>query len=106
LKVLLSDNEKGTEVRIVTWNCNMALHDKHEHLLALAPDIAILPECASIEIMREKAPDFLPSSSIWIGDNQHKGLGVFTFGAYRGERSDIYTDGSESSRIDASYNKS
>jgi exodeoxyribonuclease III len=68
----------------------MALHDKYEHLLALAPDIAIIPECANIEIMREKAPNFLPSSSIWIGDNQHKGLGVFTFGAYRGERSDIF----------------
>ena len=68
----------------------MALHDKYEHLLALAPDIAIIPECANVDVMREKAPNFLPSSSIWFGDNPHKGLGVFTFGAYGVVQSDIY----------------
>jgi exodeoxyribonuclease III len=77
-------------MRIVVWNCNMALHEKYEHLLALAPDIAIIPECANITLMREKAPKFSPSSAIWIGDNRHKGLGVFTFGAYRAEQSDAY----------------
>jgi exodeoxyribonuclease-3 len=77
-------------MRIVIWNCNMALHGKYEHLLALAPDIAVIPECASIDLIREKAPDFVSSSAIWIGDNRHKGLGVFTFGAYRVEQSAIY----------------
>src|SRR5260370_5728700 len=77
-------------MRIVIWNCNMALHGKYEHLLALTPDIAVIPECAGIELIRGKAPDFVPSSSIWIGDNRHKGLGVFTFGAYRAEQSAIY----------------
>ncbi len=28
-------------MRIVIWNCNKALHKKYEHLLALAPDIAV-----------------------------------------------------------------
>jgi hypothetical protein len=68
----------------------MALHDKYEHLLALAPDLAVIPECANINVLRGKAPRFLPTSSIWIGDNRHKRLGVFTFGAYRAEQSDIY----------------
>jgi exodeoxyribonuclease III len=77
-------------MRIVIWNCNMALHDKYEHLLALAPDIAVVPECANIDLVHEKAQDFAPNSSIWIGDNRHKGLGVFTFGAYRAEQSAIY----------------
>jgi exodeoxyribonuclease-3 len=77
-------------MRIVTWNCNMALHDKYDHLLALRPDIAIVPECANLNRLREKAPGFSPASSIWIGDNHHKGLGVFTFGPYRSEQSAIY----------------
>jgi exodeoxyribonuclease III len=68
----------------------MALHTKYEHLLALAPDIAVIPECANINVMREKAPNFLPTSSIWIGDSRQKGLGVFTFGTYRAEQSNIY----------------
>ena len=65
-------------MRLVVWNCNMALHNKYEHLLGLAPDIAVIPECANIDVMREKAPGFLPTSSIWIGDKRHKGLGVLT----------------------------
>jgi exodeoxyribonuclease III len=77
-------------MRIVIWNCNMALHDKYEHLLALAPDIAVIPECANVDLIREKAPNFVPSSSIWIGDNRHKGLGVFTFGPCKAEQSAIY----------------
>lgn len=68
----------------------MALHDKHEYLLALAPDIAIIPECANIDVMRKKAPYFLPASAIWIGDNRQKGLGVFTFGPYHAEQSGTY----------------
>ena len=68
----------------------MALQDKYEHLLALAPDIAIVPECANADLIRKKAPSFLPVSTIWIGDNLHKGLGVFTFGSYTAERSEIF----------------
>jgi hypothetical protein len=31
-------------MRIVTWNCATALHGKYERLLALRPDIAIVPD--------------------------------------------------------------
>ncbi len=68
----------------------MALHDKYKHLLALKPDVAIIPECANVDLIRKKAPDFVHSSSIWVGDNCHKGLGVFAFGAYKAELSAIY----------------
>jgi exodeoxyribonuclease-3 len=77
-------------MRIVVWNCNMALQDKYEHLLALAPDIAVVPECANVDLLRKKAPNFSPTSSVWIGDNRNKGLGVFTFGAYSAKQSEIY----------------
>jgi exodeoxyribonuclease III len=80
----------GNGVRIVAWNCNMALHKKYEHLLALQPDIAVISECANVELLSVGGPEFKPCSSVWIGDNTHKGLGVFTFGAFRGSLSSIY----------------
>lgn len=77
-------------MRIVAWNCNMAFHNKFEHLLALKPDIAVISECADRGIVSRKAPTFNPSSWAWIGDDPNKGLGVFTFGAFRGRISPNY----------------
>src|SRR6266404_9737224 len=79
-------------MRIVVWNCNMAFHRKYEYLLALQPDIAVIPECGNIDVLREKAPNFQPKSSVWIGDSDRKGLGVFTFGFFRATRSNLYSD--------------
>jgi exodeoxyribonuclease-3 len=70
----------------------MAFHRKYEKLLALRPDIAVIPECGSINVLRKRAADFQPTSAIWIGDSDRKGLGVFTFGSYRAERSNVYRD--------------
>ena len=72
-------------MRLVFWNCNMALHAKLPLLAWLQPAIAVLPECARPDIVRSKAGLFVPESFIWIGDNPHKGLGVVAFGAYRVE---------------------
>jgi hypothetical protein len=48
----------------------MALHNKYQHFLALAPDIAVILKCADIDVMSEKAPSFLPTSSILIGNKR------------------------------------
>ena len=78
---------------IVAWNCNMALHKKYEHLLALQPDVAVIPECAHPDLIAERAPGFLPSWRDWIGgSNRHKGLAVFTFGSFHGRRSPVYRE--------------
>jgi exodeoxyribonuclease III len=69
-------------LRIVVWNCNMALHRKWNRLVALRPDIAVVPESAKPEIMRRKAPDFAFSDCEWDGWNEHQGLAVFSFGEY------------------------
>jgi exodeoxyribonuclease-3 len=69
------------KLRIVAWNCNLALHDKYNHLLALKPDLAIVPECAEPDVLRRKAPGFEFSDCEWQGDQVNRGLGVFTFGA-------------------------
>jgi exodeoxyribonuclease III len=80
------------KLRIVTWNCNMALYQKFDRLLALRPDVAVIQECASPE--RDAARGWQPhcSSRDWIGFNADKGLGVFTFGSLRVRRHQSYTD--------------
>jgi hypothetical protein len=67
-------------LRIVVWNCNMALHMKFERLLSLNPDIAIIPECAEPDVIRRKSADFAFSDCEWAGLYPNKGLGVFSFG--------------------------
>jgi exodeoxyribonuclease III len=61
-------------LRIVTWNCGMALTRKAPSLLALKPDIAVVQECS------QKSVDVLNShgfSGLWFGANPNKGLAVF-----------------------------
>lgn len=60
-------------MRILTWNCGMALVRKAESLLALHPDIAVVQECS------KKLVDDLRShgiSGLWFGANPNKGLAV------------------------------
>ena len=70
-------------MRLVTWNCNMALHRKFEALLRLAPDIAVVCECAAPDRLRERAElAGVAGEPVWIGRNPNKGLGVFAFNGY------------------------
>lgn len=85
-------------MRIVTWNCCMAFHRKYERLLDLEPDIAIIPECAEPDVLRQKAPDFAYGDCEWRGTRYpetgvypHKGLAVFTFGDLRLRLHDSWT---------------
>jgi exodeoxyribonuclease III len=61
-------------MRIVTWNCGMALARKVPSLLALNPDIAVVQECSnkSVEVLRNHG-----FSGLWFGANPNKGVGVF-----------------------------
>ena len=61
-------------LRIVTWNCGMALARKAPSLLALRPDIAVVQECS------KKSVDVISShgfSGLWFGADPNKGLAVF-----------------------------
>ncbi len=51
--------------------------------MALKPDVAVIQECADLETLAVKAPDFRPTAALWTGSNRNRGLGVFTFGPYR-----------------------
>jgi exodeoxyribonuclease III len=71
-------------MRVVAWNCNMALHRKFDALLSLRPDVAIISECAEPERLRQRL-DFkaLSAEPVWIGRSPHKGLAVLGFGGHR-----------------------
>ena len=70
-------------MRLVAWNCNMALHRKIDALLRLEPDVAVISECAEPERLRARsAEDWLQGEPVWIGDNPNKGLAVLTFNGY------------------------
>ena len=61
-------------MRIITWNCNLKLATKFEHLAALEPDVAIVQES-------EELPEaYFPNAQYyWVGQNPKKGLGVLVF---------------------------
>lgn len=69
-------------MRLVAWNCNMALPRKWNALMALRPDIAVISECANPEILAQKGIQTTNESMLWMGKTQHKGLGVFAFNGY------------------------
>src|SRR5260370_29387655 len=70
-------------MRIVAWNCNMALQRKVKGLLDLAPDIAVISECAEPERLRLRSSSpWMQGDPVWIGRNPHKGLAVFAFNGY------------------------
>ncbi|HEY3058476.1 MAG TPA: hypothetical protein VGL99_05825 [Chloroflexota bacterium] len=77
-------------MRLVTWNCRSGFHRKLAALRALTPDLAIVPECTSLDILSVKAPGLIPTGAVWIGDNPNKGLAVFSFGSYRLTQDDAY----------------
>jgi hypothetical protein len=65
------EQREGRSLRIVSWNCNMALARKAKHLLALQPDVAVVLECsdsASLDGMVRIE---------WTGRYPRNGMAVF-----------------------------
>jgi exodeoxyribonuclease-3 len=81
-------------MRIVVWNCNMAFHRKIDRILALKPDLAVIPECADPVVVARRLTDVPWSSVEWIGHSHSKGLAAFSFGDYTLRRD---------ARFDAAY---
>ena len=78
-------------LRIVTWNCNMALDRKLERLLALRPDVAIIQECASPD-HGARGWRSVCRACDWVGFNPDKGLGILTFDDLTLSRDATYSD--------------
>src|SRR5260370_18324 len=86
----------SSAMRIVAWNCNMALDRKVEVLLDLAPDIAIVCECAEPERLRLRSrSSWMQGDPVWIGRNPHKGLAVCSLNGYHAVRGEAHGAESE-----------
>lgn len=64
-------------MKIVSWNCNGGFRRKFPILLKLSADIYVIQECENPFECNHKAYTAFARNSIWTGNNQNKGLGVF-----------------------------
>ena len=61
-------------MKVITWNCNLNLVKKFEHISKESPDIAIIQECEKLD------ENYFPNSKyFWLGKNEKKGLGIIIF---------------------------
>ena len=63
----------------------MKFREDSKKILPLKPDILIISECENFNLSEQ-------SDSHWVGDNQSKGLGVFTFNGFKIELYKDYSD--------------
>ena len=87
-----------SNLRILSWNCNLRLEAKFEKIAALSPDIAIIQECERMP------PDFFPDAQyLWVGQNEKKGLGVLIFGGTGTINTDYNSDLIEFLPVDTDF---
>jgi endonuclease/exonuclease/phosphatase (EEP) superfamily protein YafD len=65
-------------LKILTWNCQGAFRKKYSLVAGLAPDLAVIQECESLERIKWKGAP-APSTALWFGDGPNKGVGVFSW---------------------------
>jgi len=70
-------------MKIITWNCNMAFRKKADSILALKPDILIVPECEHPDKLKFGSSTPIPTDIVWHGKNLNKGLGVFSYSNFK-----------------------
>ncbi len=66
-------------MKILTWNCQGSYRTKSAEIAKLSPDLAVIQECESPQRLQTSPSFHLPPSHLWIGDNPHKGLAVFSY---------------------------
>lgn len=64
-------------LKIISWNCNGALRKKFDHISMLDADICVIQECENPDLTSCFEYKKWASNYLWIGDNKHKGIGVF-----------------------------
>jgi hypothetical protein len=69
-------------MRIVVWNCNMALHKKLDAPARIAPDVVVLPEAGEPSRLPERMVSAATRTYEWIGGISYKGFGVMAFAPF------------------------
>jgi exodeoxyribonuclease III len=77
-------------MKIIAWNCNMAIRKKAGIILALQPDILVIPECEHPDKLKFNPEISKPVDTLWFGKNLNKGLGIFSYSNFRFTVLDIY----------------
>lgn len=72
-------------MRIVEWNCQGAFRKKNEKVIALKPDIIIVPECENADKLQFGKLTPQPNDFFWYGDSPNKGIGIFSYSDYHFE---------------------
>lgn len=74
-------------MNLLTWNCNRAFRRKKDLALQLDPDILVIQECEDPNRIKADWDDF--SDWVWVGDNKHKGLCIFTRNSFHLKKYDL-----------------
>jgi exodeoxyribonuclease-3 len=82
-------------MKVITWNCNMAFRKKAGAILLHQPDILIVQECECPEKLIFPADTPMPTDTLWFGKNRHKGIAIFSYGAYKLRMLDVHNPGLE-----------
>ncbi len=72
-------------MRIIEWNCQGAFRKKNDKRLSLNPDILIIPECENEKKLKFGNLTPKPNDFLWFGDNENKGIGIFSYSDYKFE---------------------
>lgn len=64
-------------MKIISWNCNQKFRESFQEISKEDADIYVISECENPSNTNvEEYKDFA-SNCYWVGDNTHKGLGIF-----------------------------
>ena len=70
-------------MKIITWNCNMAYRKKAAIILQHQPDIVVVQECEHPDKLLFSAETKKPTGLLWFGNNNNKGLGIFSYSEFK-----------------------
>ncbi len=72
-------------MKLISWNCQGAFRKKYTKILGLNPDILVIQECENAEKLRFGKLTPTPNDFFWYGENNSKGLGIFSYSDYKFE---------------------
>lgn len=64
-------------MRVLTWNCNGAFRKKFHEISRFSADIYVIQECEDPKQSADQNYKDWAKNYLWVGQNKHKGLGVF-----------------------------